>query len=137
MPTYKMHTGNQYKSVMKSNYSFELKGNYLYLIISGDYDATDFLSYPKIIREECEEKKIFYVLLNGLLVNGTNISTMERFFLGEEIARVLRSDIKLAVVWPKEHIDKFAETVAINRGGNIFVVDDMEKAKEWLLAGIL
>ena len=59
---------------------------------------------------------------------------MDRFFVGEKIANVLGGKIKLAVVWPEKDINKFAENVAINRGGNICVVGDIETAKKWLLS---
>ena len=93
----------------------------------------DFLTYPGIIKAECEKEKTYQVLVDALDVKGSDIDTMERFFLGEEIAKTLGAKIKLAVVWPDKHITKFVEIVALNRGGNISVVSDLEKAKKWLL----
>ncbi len=118
---------------MKSKYSFEKKEEYLYLIISGEYDKRDFLSYPKMIKEECEKEKIYKVLLDALALKGTNAPKMDRFFIGEEVAKTLGPGIKLAAAWPEKDIDKLAEIVAINRGGNIYVHGDLETAKDWLL----
>lgn len=60
------------------------------------------------------------------------LSTSDRYFLGENLALKLEKEIAIAVVWPVEHIDKFAETVALNRGGKMFVVGDVKSAEEWL-----
>jgi len=119
--------------IMTSQYLFEKKENYLLLIISGAYDKEDFMAYPTLISEECKKEKIDKVLVNGLSLSGTNVPTMDRFFVAENIANILGPKVKIAVVWPKEHINKFAETVAVNRGSLIKVVDSIEAAQNWLL----
>lgn len=106
------------------------------LVISGEYDRDEFLSYPKLILEECEKEKIYKIIVDGLKVRGTNAPTMDRFFMGEAIASLLRGKVKLAIVWPKEHINKFAETVAVNRGTSMKVVDTIDAAHEWLLSKV-
>lgn len=118
---------------MKSELIIERKANFLYYTLSGEYDKNDFLLYPKMVADACEEEQIYNVLINALKINGTNLPTMDRYFLGETVALLLGPKIKLAVVWPGEHINKFAETVAVNRGTQILVVGDIKTAKEWLL----
>jgi len=118
---------------MKSQYEFEVKEGYLLLNISGGYDKNEFLSLPELIKSRCEKEKIFKVLLNGLELAGANISTTDRFFLGERISQEFRNYINIAVVWPGKYIDKFAETVALNRGGKMYVAGDFKTAEEWLL----
>ena len=54
--------------------------------------------------------------------------------MGEKSAKILGYKIKVAVVWPEKHINKFAETVSFNRGGNMYVVGDIKKAIEWILS---
>jgi len=118
---------------MKSELAIELKDNFLYYTLSGEYDINEFMLYPKMVADDCEKANIYNVLINGLNVNGTNVPTMDRFFLGETIAKLLGSKIKLAIVWPGEHINKFTENVAVNRGTQLLIVGDIETAKEWLL----
>ena len=118
---------------MKSKYSFEKKESYLSLTISGAYDKIDFLSYPQIIKDECEKERTYKVLANALNVSGSSSETIERFFFGEKLADVLGGKIKLAGVWPEKDINKFAETVANNRGGYTRIFGDVETAKKWLL----
>jgi hypothetical protein len=61
---------------------------------------------------------------------------MDRFFIAENIANLLRARVKLAVVWPKQHINRFAETVAVNRGSSMIVVDTIDAAHRWLLSEV-
>ncbi len=118
---------------MKSELIIEKKANFLYYTLSGEYDKNDFMLYPKMVADDCEKEQIYNVLINALKVNGTNLPTMDRYFLGETIAKLLGPKIKLAVVWPGQHINKFTENVAVNRGTQILVVSEVETAKIWLL----
>ena len=102
------------------------------MIITGEYNSSDFHSYPKTILAECEKERMSKVLVNALEVKGTNISTMDRFFLGEEISKTFGPKIKIAVAWPAQDINKFAETVALNRGAYIRVMGDINSAEKWL-----
>lgn len=118
---------------MKSVHSMEKKKEYLYFTISGEYDRADFTSYAALILKECGKQNVHKVLINALQVSGTDLSIMERYIVGEYIAQLFPSSIKLAVVWPEEDINKFAETVAVNRGVFIRVFPDVAVAEHWLL----
>jgi len=118
---------------MKSELVIVKKENFLYYTLSGKYDKNDFMLYPKMVADDCEKENIYNVLIHALKVKGTNLPTMDRYFLGETIAKILGPKIKLAIVWPGEHINKFTENVAVNRGTQLLIVGDFETAKEWLL----
>lgn len=118
---------------MKSQYVFDKRKNYLALVITGEYDKDEFMSYPKLILEEAEKENVNKVLIDILQLKGTNIPLMDRFFIAERISTQIGGKVKLAIAWPKEHINKFAETVAVNRGGLMNVVDTVDAAQEWLL----
>ena len=117
---------------MKSRYDIVVNEHYLLLRITGAYDINEFLKLPGIIKARCEEEKTNKVLIDGLEVQEPNISTADRYFLGERIAKELQNIIDIAVVWPAAHIDKFMEVVASNRGVHIFVTGDMKAAEAWL-----
>ena len=119
---------------MKSQYEFEIKEGYLQFNLTGKYDKGEFLSFPELLKTRCEKEGLNRVLINGLAVKGSNLSTTDRYFIGEKIGLVLRNRIKVAVVWPEKSIDKFAETVALNRGGNMLVLSDYVEAVKWLLS---
>jgi hypothetical protein len=118
---------------MKSNFSFAKNDSYITLVITGEYDKVEFLSYPQLIVEQCKKEAVDKVMVDGSGLSGTDVPTMDRFFIGEKIANELRFKVKLAVVWPKEHINRFAETVAVNRGGSMIVVDTIDAAHNWLI----
>jgi len=121
---------------MKSTHVIERKAEHLYMTVSGEYNLQDFKTYVKIIRDKCEEEQIFKILMNALDVEGIDIPTIERYFMGIEVAEQLKFKIKLAIVWHNEFINHFGETVAINRGGNIGVFGNFEASMKWLLHGI-
>ena len=118
---------------MKSKYSFRKKDDYLYFIISGEYDKMDFLSYPVIIKDECEKENVHKLLIDALNLNGTDTPTMDRFSIGEAIANTFGNKIKMAIAWPGKDINKFFETVAVNRGSRVCVLDNIDAAEKWLL----
>lgn len=117
---------------MKSKLAFNLKDEYLLLRITGTYDHYEFMALPELIKARCDKEKIYKVLLMGLDLKASDLSTTDKYFLGERFALELGKKVAIAVVWPAEYIDKFAETVAQNRGGQLFVTGDIKSAEEWL-----
>lgn len=117
---------------MKSNYFFEKENDYLRMTVSGEYDYDDFVIYLKIIYAKCESEGNYKMILNALNVNGIDIPNIERYYLGVEAAEHLNYKVKLAVVWHKEYLNYFGETVAINRGAYVSVFSNDESAAKWL-----
>ena len=117
---------------MKSTYLFSKNDGYITLAMSGEYHKDDFMTYPDLILAKCEKEHIGKVLVDGSNLSGTNVPVMDRYFIAENLANLLRFKVKVAVVWPKEHITRFAENVAVNRGSSMIVVDSMEAAHKWL-----
>lgn len=74
------------------------------MVLSGQYDKDEFLSYPDLILEKWEKENVRKVLVDGLGLRGTNIPIIDRFFIAQNIANALRGKVRVAVVWPKEHI---------------------------------
>ena len=62
---------------------------------------------------------------------------MERFLLGEELAKIIKYKIKIAVVWPEKRINRFTETVAFNRGSIMRTFGNIQQAEKWLLGHII
>lgn len=73
------------------------------------------------------------VLIDARGLDG-EISILDRFALGEEVAALTRGRIAIAIVdmpdrvWP----DRFVETVAANRGALVKVTTDYAEALAWL-----
>ncbi|MGD2034943.1 MAG: hypothetical protein PVF73_07800 [Bacteroidales bacterium] len=119
---------------MDSTYTFEKrKENYVCMKITGKYNYGKFISYIHIAFSECEDAGFSKIMVDAREVEDANISAMDRFGLGEEIAKVVGRRIQIAVIWPKQYINRFTETVAMNRGGNMRIFGTPEKGEEWLL----
>ncbi|MEJ1222029.1 hypothetical protein [Sediminicola sp. 1XM1-17] len=101
--------------------------------ITGSYHYQDFIQMPEIIWHECQSQGIFKMLIRGEDLKETNAPTIDRFFIGEKIAEVLRSKVKLAVVWPPDHMTKLTESVAVNRAAYMQMFVEPNDAKKWLL----
>ncbi|MFT5943462.1 MAG: hypothetical protein ACI9AV_000069 [Sediminicola sp.] len=101
--------------------------------INGSYLFQDFIRMPEIILDSCQSNKIYRMLLDGGELEDTDAPTIDRFFIGEKIAEILRSKVKLAVVWPPYHMDKLTESVAINRAAYMRMFVEPKEAKKWLL----
>jgi hypothetical protein len=106
------------------------------MVVSGEYDFDDFKTYLKIIYAKCENEGVYKIVLDALEVEGIDIPTLERYFLGVEVTEQLHNKIKLAVVWHKEYITYLAQAVAVSEGGQICVFGNKVKALEWLLSEI-
>jgi hypothetical protein len=117
---------------MKSNFIFEKENNYIRMVVSGEYDFDDFKTYLKIIHAKCENEGIYKIVLDALGVEGIDIPTLERYFIGVEVANQLTGKIKLAVVWHKEYTNYLAREIAVTRGGNVSVFGSIESAIDWL-----
>ena len=117
---------------MKSHYFFEKESNHIKMVVSGEYDFDDFKTYLKIIHAKCENEGIYKIVLDALGVEGIDIPTLERYFIGVEVANQLTGKIKLAVVWHKEYTNYLAREIAVTRGGNVSVFGSIESAIDWL-----
>ena len=60
------------------------------------------------------------------------MSTMDRFRLGVEGAAIFRNLAQVAIVYRQQEMNRFAETVGINRGGRVRVFGDLDTAMKWL-----
>ncbi len=119
--------------MLKCTYKFENKRDHMVMKITGSYIFQDFFKMPEIILQACESHGNYKVLLLGEELKDTDASTIDRFFIGERIAEVLRSKVKLAVVWPPDHMTKLTENVAVNRAAYMRMFVEPKEAKKWLL----
>jgi len=118
---------------MKGKYLFEKNDGYLRLDVTGRFDKSELLLFPEIVLNKCKKENIYKVLFNGLELSGTDLPTVDRFIIGEKYAELISMKLKLAVVWPKEHIDNIFQTVANNRMSRTRVFPDQKAGIKWLL----
>lgn len=116
---------------MKIQITFEIFDAYLKIFIAGENPYAEIDEIIATIKRLADENNRTKVLLDTMTVSG--LSEMEKFFAGEQGAKILGHKIKTAVVSPQEKINKFMETVAVNRGARLRVFGSEPEALEWLL----
>jgi len=110
----------------------EENNRYLHYEILGKYSLDKGKKILEELYAQCVEKNIHRLLVDITKKDGV-IPTMDRFDLGELIAKLFSFKIKFAVIVKKDQMNKFSETVAVNRGANLYVFSDQKEALEWLL----
>jgi hypothetical protein len=108
------------------------KVDFLSVFIEGNWLEEDVIPVLEAIRERAKDLQYYKVFIDALKLNPP-LSEMIRFYTGEKIASIWGASLKVAVHGPAEHINRFTETVAINRGAFSFrVFDNLEEAMQWL-----
>ena len=109
----------------------EQRDNYIYVEYDEEYSIDVFVSTSKQVFDFCQAKNYRKVLVNITNMPG-KVRTIQRFEIGVQGSLIFRNLIKVAVLYRKEEIDWFAETVSKNRGLNAKIFSDLDKAMEWL-----
>ena len=117
--------------------AMEEKSNHLHVKCNGEFEAVAFLDACKEALAFACEKKIAAVLIDVRNLTGDVFTTMERYEFGKAFAEYqIRLPIVIcAAVLGKEPLidpDRFAETVALNRGALGKVFTNIEEATNWL-----
>ncbi len=122
------------KAVWPFNYKIAIEANreYLRVTATGTYafGRTQRLIY--VIRESSDGHKLRRILVDLTGVTGQP-PDIDRFELGERLARVFGSTHTLAIIGREESVNRLAETVAQNRGVALRVFFSEREALAWLL----
>ncbi len=117
------------------NLHFENRDQYLYVFVEGESVTKESsISFYREIFSKCEELDFVKVLIEENFKNQILIS--ELFEVANFMAIASRGKIKIAHVdrQEKDHeLNKFAETVAVNRGIYGKTFGNAEVAEKWLL----
>lgn len=118
---------------MSDNYSIEVRSEYLYVKVVGNYDEESFLNYPQIVKEACIKYNKKLALFNGLEVKNILHTTISRYDMGMEIVSTIKDEIKVALVWPITYTNYYTQAIAENYGAEFKVFESDEPALKWLL----
>ena len=111
--------------------TIERRNGYVFVEYSDQYNLEKVIDLAKEVFEICMAENYQKVLTSFLDMPG-KIKQAERFQLGVQGALIFGYKVKVAVVYRKEEIDFFAETVGINRGLHVHIFSEMNQALEWL-----
>ena len=111
------------------------RDNFLYAVLSGDFNLGQIKDIFKEILEENYRHNLSRILIDARKMTGS-ISTMARYNMATWAVLHMRSLVKVAWLGRRDQMykDRFAENVAINRGARVKVTTDMEEAFQWLNA---
>ncbi len=104
--------------------------NHLFVEFSEPYELQTCIDLMQEISEICRRDNITKVLGDIRNMPG-RISAIDRFKLGIAGADIIRR-ARVAIVYRKEDLNWFFETVIVNRGANVRVFDNTEEASKWL-----
>lgn len=112
--------------------TLEVRNNCLYVYYDETTNVDALINLMQEIADTCKREDIHKVL--GDLSNMTGEdSILGRFRAGIAAVRIFRGmNLKVAIVYKKAESNRFAETVAVNRGLPSLITHDIEKAKQWL-----
>jgi hypothetical protein len=112
--------------------SFDVKDDYLRVTVAGSFPATDMKDFLLTIRKKAEQCARTRLLLDALGMTPPRVE-FHRYVLGELVAELFRSKYRIAFIYRPELINKFAETVANNRGAQVLATGSEVEALEWLM----
>lgn len=98
--------------------------------IKVEYDRELFNSFIQMLKNTLDINHLTNAIVDLRSIKG-DIPFMDRYVLAKSIAAILPSKYKLAVLYDRTKITKFAENVAVNRGAYFFVSHDMKEIKDW------
>lgn len=109
----------------------EGRNGYLYVEYSEPYQFNTLIAMMKEVIAICEKEDYQKFLVNITEMTG-KVGPMERFELAMKGVSLFQYKGKYAIVYRKEEINRFAETVGVNRGLNARIFSDMDEAMTWL-----
>ena len=117
--------------------TFEHRPEYLYAYVEGDEDSYEIsATYWREIAEECRANKYTRVLIVEDIVESGTMA--DAYQLSSELPQMGYMGIKVAFVdkyIEQQDLNQFGELVAVNRGINGKIFNDVDEAEKWLLVG--
>ncbi len=117
--------------VSENYYQIDVSGDTVVCLVSKRISVDEFCHIMDRMVETAQVNGISKILVDFSKVDFSDLTVLERHKVGLKVAEVWRNK-KAAAVVQKEYINKHAENVANNRGGNVFVTDNYKEAVNWL-----
>jgi hypothetical protein len=103
---------------------------------SGPYSLAAILRAIDQVRDEANHRHRKRVRIDVTAIDVEELPMLDRYYMGIHAAEVWSARIKVAVIAQARIINKFGETVAVNRGARVAVFSDSAEAMAWLLEGV-
>ncbi len=109
----------------------ERRNGYVYVEYAKPFNFEKFITISKQVVKICVAEHYQKLLVNISQMTG-KVKPLERFEIGVQGALIFRNKVKIAMLYRAEEIDRFAETVSVNRGLSARIFSEMDQAMEWL-----
>ena len=120
---------------MQLQYRMEDGEGYLIAKVTGEWTLDAVQELIDALAEDCKARHCNTLLVDCLDVQiEGRVLEFERFVVGRRVGSKLR-EIKLAALFPPHQINKFAESIAIADGADLFVTGERDEAIRWLTNG--
>jgi len=106
--------------------------DYFVVTATGVFVRQEYLRIVDVIRNKSIETGLGAALGDARKVEG-NPTAADRFHIGTYAASQWAGLVRVAMVCRPEVIDRFGETIALNRGATMCVTDDYGHAVDWLM----
>ncbi len=116
---------------MSISLEFDKMPDYLFVKMTGVWSTPNALKSIEDIRDEADKQEVKHILLD-LQELSLPDNEMTRYFSGEKIANTFQHSYKIAAYSQRGKINRFAETVAVNRAANFKIFDCEADAIKWL-----
>ena len=118
---------------MVDNLQITPEGSYIYCDYTGDFSVDTGMACIDALVDACVQHKCFKALFDCSHMIG-EMGIFQRFQVIQYAEKTRDIALKTAILGREDQVlpDKFAETVAMNRGINLRVFTDLEEAKNWL-----
>ncbi|HQR35895.1 MAG TPA: hypothetical protein PLK30_24445 [Blastocatellia bacterium] len=113
---------------------------FIHVTVTGEFSLNEAKRIFLEALDTIAGHKIEKVIMDGQQLSG-ELNTTERFYFAEFMSQSVQTFVQ-SIAWapqfafvlktPMLDQNKFGETVAVNRGMNLRVFDNMEEAFEWL-----
>jgi hypothetical protein len=114
---------------------FEIKEYYASFDPVGQTPLPSLIALLKRVMTNCQENRVSRLQVNLTRLTHHWLTTPDRYFLAEGLARFWDRSIKLSLICRTDQIDpqRFGQLVASNRGLNISIFTSEEDGLAWLL----
>ncbi|MEB3310682.1 MAG: hypothetical protein VKJ02_10650 [Snowella sp.] len=118
---------------LASGMIFEDKNSYLRVSCRGQWNSDLVLENLLEIKKEAGQTNHTRILLDCLEIGPPRFER-DRIAVGQDIAYILKSPLKVAALYPAKFTNRVAEKIAINRGVIYRVFAEESEALAWLLS---
>lgn len=117
------------------NVQYQQMDEYLLVTTRGEYDVNFVEAEIPTLIDEAQTAQRTRILIDAMEIAPPK-NELDRFLVGRAFAALAPSPYRVAILFPRQWINKLTENTAVNRGLMFLVSGDKEEALRWLLTDL-